>query len=323
MLQPDPAVEFFADVRSRYRARNRLDRDQAPGINPARYVSVVGQSWSRYTLQVPLLLLPRILPGRIASVEQLDQKIAVLLFGFEVATSSEPQGHIQVSEKMTMSAFHTAVLVGAADIDRARLHAVVVQQLQIRRIEGAFGTLSDPVRDRTAVVGLHSIGHAAGPIRRLPHCGLQGKKILAAAHCCPFPLRERKHRVTQQVLERLVSDRDRQFIGVRPIDLQPLAGHMLLSKKRFLEYDLRPPSAKAPLQRAQLPVAEASWIAQLQLRQGHGCGQVRRYLQHTDQFGAYPRKRIETRAPGMRCAHLRRQLPGPDVFRSRPTTDPG
>ena len=56
--------------------------------------------------------------------------------------------------------------------------------------------------------------------------------------------------MTKQVRERFPTDRHPQIIGMRPVDLQPLAGAMNLLEERLLRGSFRPPGAESSLQRA-------------------------------------------------------------------------
>ena len=314
VLEPDAAVDSFADVGTRHGVVMSVDRDQAARAHLPRYSNAIGQAAERSSPQLAFLLLPGLQAGRIASVQRSMQEAHVLLPGVEVATAAEAQRDGELPEEMAMGAFHAAVLVRTADIDRARLQPVMLQQLPKGRVEGALLARPDPVRDRAAVVHLQGFGHTAGAIDALAQRGLQTREVLRAADRGPLPAGKREHSVAQQVRERYAGNGHAQFVSVRPVDLQPFARPVNLSKEHFLGNRTRTPGAKTPLQRPKLSVLVAPGIQELQPVQCHGRGQVRHHCQHVGQFVLNVRERVGTRAPSVRSGHFRRQLPQPDVL---------
>ena len=269
-LEGHPAAEAFADGRRRHRVDMLVDGHQRARVHAAGELAVSGQGAARDTVQVRQFSVPGRAACRVTLVEQLHEKVAVLLHGPEVAAAAEQQRSVQALEEVAMSAFDIAVLVRAADVDGACLQPAAVQQGLVVNVEYAALAVTDPVRHRAAVVGLHPVGQPAGSVCRLAQHRLQRKEVLRSAEDRPLPVREGKDRVTEAVLEELASDGHAQFGGDHPVDLKPLARLVDLVEEHLLGHVTRTPGAEPTLQRAQLTVAEAPGPEPLQMPQGGG-----------------------------------------------------
>jgi len=299
-LEPDPAGQLLADVGTRHRVGMTVDRDQAARGHGPHQLHAVGQTATREGSQTPFLPCPGLLTGRVPAVQYPVQELHVLLLGVEVAAAAEPQGCVQLNQQVPVRRLHGAVLVRASDVDRAGAQPVVVQKTTERRVERSLFTGTNPVRHAAAVVHLQPGRHATGTVQRLTKRRLQAQEVLRAADCRPLPLREREDRVTQQVRERKAADRDAQFLGARPVDLQPPARMVDLLKEHLLQNRPGPPAPQAPLQRAQLAVAEPSRIPPLQPLQRQRGRQIRHHAQHLLKLCRNVGKGIGPRPPRMR-----------------------
>ena len=179
------------------------------------------------------------------------------------------------------------------------------------------------MRGRREIVGAVLERHPAQAPQRALHAGAQGLEALARTDRHRLPVRIRQHEVIQQVCKALPRDRHLQLAHVREVRLRLFTWHMSLREEHFL---LRPrthsPRQQSPLQRAQLPGAEATRMAFVQLAPDRLRLQARILAQQRFDLRPHRLERIGASAPRVRNLRLRRRTARVRVFTRRPLAHP-
>ena len=186
-LQPYAAGEALADGRVRHRIVMAVNGDQAAGAHRSIQLHKVRQTTTGKGVQEPLLLLPCFHACGVAAVQHAVQELHVLTLGLEVPAAAKTEGDVQLQNEMAVCRFDRAVFVGLADVDRARLQPVVIEQAAQRRVERPLLAVTDAMRNAAAVVHLQAVRHAAGTVQGLAHRGLQAEEVLRTAGGRPLP----------------------------------------------------------------------------------------------------------------------------------------
>jgi hypothetical protein len=202
-----------------------------------------------------------------------------------------------------------AVFMRPARRNAARAHPVVLQhRAEARRQIPSIAGFQLVGRGRQIVTPQDGRHCAERPQRALD-TGRQRLKGFAERDRHPRPVAITEHELKQQVREGLAGDRHAEVGRMREIDRGFATGHRdLLEEHLGLDAVLRPPIAKAPLERPLLPRVKLLRVARPQ------------HLQHPfrfeDALGVASQERLDIGAPDRR-KRIRTRPPIPGPFRRR------
>lgn len=172
---------------------------------------------------------------RVAPLHHLVNELLIGLLRLKIATVTDGQRQFQVFTKMTVTHLDATVLMRLADVDRPGLQPVMIEHTLKPLIEHPLLLrLRLTMRHHTAVIQLKPGRQSAGLHGNLVHERLQGGKTLACAHTHAFSQRIGKHTMTDLMIKWSSANGDPHFIHIRPVNLKPFAGTLLLSKEKLL-----------------------------------------------------------------------------------------
>jgi len=257
-------------------------------------------------------------PTSVFLPAQFAQELHVAVPAVEVPAAPHHQRLVHGPLEPVVALFHVAVLVALAGLDGLTLHAVVIQQRPITLLERRRPFHARLHRRRQPIRAMH--------FRRAPHFPQRVLKPFAEtlqafreAHADRLPIRVRQHEMIEHVLKRNAVDGHAQLRAVREVaGSQPTRMMYLGEEHLFGRPALRPPTLDLPLQRPQLPVAEAARETPLQVGKKRLRFQPGVDLQLRFDFGPDLAERVRTCSPVPVHAHdLAGQLAEPTILACR------
>jgi hypothetical protein len=307
MFRIQAHVYLHADQPARHHVAVSLHVNQAALVHATLQTSARFQASRRQRTQHRHFLRQPLTATGVELVLERVQKTRVLLTIGKIPAAAQHQGLVQRFLETPVPLLDVAVLVGVAGLDLLPDQSVMLQQTLI--------TLPELLALRSVI---HRQTHAISPVpcrqsAQFPQGVLQtfaqALEALRKADRRRLPVRVGQHEVIDHVLKRLFPNRHAQVVHVREVRGRQPARLMHLAEEHLFGRPRRgPPLLQFALQRPQLPIAEPTRIASLQVAED-GLGLQARLL---FEQGANLRpdfgERIDTGPPVVRSGQLTGQL---------------
>jgi hypothetical protein len=311
-------VHPFADQPAGHRVDVGLHFDDAAGFHAhtqplARLQSLTRQRpQQRHFLGQPHGTTGVLLPAQFA------QELQVAVPAREIPAAPHHQRLVHRPLELVVALFRIAVLVALARLDGLALQAVVTQQRLITLLERLRPFDARLHRRGQPIRAMH-VRHAAQFPQRILQPFAETLQAFREAERDRLPIGVREHEMIEHVHKRTAVDGHAQLRTVREVAGSQPTGMMYLGEEHlFGRPALGPPTFDLPLQRPQLPVAEAAWEAPLQVGKQGLRFQAAVDLQLRFEFGPDLAERVRTCSPVPVHAHdLAGQFAEPAVLACR------
>ncbi len=204
-------------------------------------------------------------PTGVLLPAQFAQELQVAVPAREVPTASHHQRLVHRPLELVVALFRITVLVALAGLDGLALQAVVTQQRLVTLLE-RFRPFDARLHGRRQPIRAMHLRRTAQFPQRVLQPFAETLQAFREADSDRFPIGVREHEMIEHVLKRTAVDRHAQLRTVREVAGTQTTRMMHLGEEDlFGRPALGPPTLDLPLQRPQLPVAEAAREAALQV----------------------------------------------------------